>query len=121
MGDRGARRDAGAEGALARAGDVTGARSLLDVTVKLATDAGKRFEDADLTEKAKEALKLKGTVASLAPPPVAFQPVSDDGTGATAKMPSPMSAPLPPALSPKAALDVRSIHGASEHELQGFR
>lgn len=107
--------------ALARAGDVTGARSLLDVTIKLATDSGKKFEDADLTEKAKEALKLKGTVASLAPPPVAFMPAVADGTGSSAHIPSSAPMPVPPALSPKAALDLRSIHGASEHELQGFR
>ncbi len=106
--------------ALARAGDVTGARSLLDVTIKLATEAGKRFDDADLTGKATEALKLRGTVASLAPPPVAFQPVSADTMGVGLLQSMPMAMPAP-ALSPKAALDVRSIHGASEHELQGFR
>lgn len=103
--------------ALARAGDVPGARSLLDSTIKLATDAGKKFDDADLTEKAKEALKLKGTIASLAPQPTALiQPPVVDAFGPTMPMP-----PAPPPLAPSAALDVRSIHGRSLDELQGFR
>lgn len=106
--------------ALARAGDVPGARSLLDSTIKLASDAGKKFDDADLTEKAKEALKLKGTIASLAPQPTAMitSPVVDDFAA-----PHPAAPPMtaPPPLAPSAALDVRSIHGRSLDELQGFR
>ncbi|MFO0612345.1 MAG: VWA domain-containing protein [Polyangiaceae bacterium] len=103
--------------ALARAGDVVGARSLIDATIKLATASAKRFADDDLTGKAKEALKLRGTLASLAPPPAPVQPT---GVVTLSPMPTPPM-PTPPPLTPSAALEVRAIHGDSEHELQGFR
>lgn len=96
--------------ALARAGDLKGARALLDKAAKLATDEGKRFEDADLKSKAKEVASLKKTIASLAPPPPQV-------LGGGERMKRPEFASPPP--SPAAAMQLRSAHGAAMDLLQG--
>jgi Ca-activated chloride channel family protein len=98
--------------ALARGGDAKGARALLDKAAKLATDEGKRFEDAELSAKAKEALSIKKTVASLVPS--LPMPVRTGGG------PRPMKSfefASPP--SPAAALEVRSAHGDAMRTIQG--
>lgn len=98
--------------ALARAGDTNGARTLLDTTIAFASEAGRRFDDAELLDKAKEAAKLKGTLASLAPQ----QPITMDRAGPTG-----VPVPVAPPLSPSAARDLRAMHGESLDVLQGFR
>lgn len=97
--------------AQARAGDVKGARKLLDETVKLAKDGASKFNDAELTDKAREAQSLKKTVASLAPPP---EPVAHGGP-ATMKPPMPAPAPV---LDEASAMSVRAAHGSSMKILQ---
>ena len=96
--------------ALARAGDLKGARALLDSAAKVATQEGKRFEDADLSAKAKEAQSIKKTVASLVPVP-AVRP-SDMRS-------RPKNLDFAPAPSPAAALQVRSAHGEAMRTIQG--
>lgn len=98
---------------LARAGDVKGARKLLDDTVKLAKDGATRFNDEELTGKVKEAQSLKKTVASLAPPP---PPVWHASAGGPA-MRQPMARPAP-ALDEASAMSVRAAHGSSMKMLQ---
>src|SRR5262249_51648109 len=98
--------------ALARAGDLKGANALIDTTIKLATTDGKRFDDKELADKAKEATKLKGTLPSLVPPPPPV--VTLDGMSPPLGPPR----PVPPPLPPSAALDVRAIHGQAMTDLQ---
>ena len=103
--------------ALARSGDVKGARALLDVTTKLATQAAARFEDPELLAKAKEAQAIKKTVASLAPPPTPI--VGLNGRPPPPKAGGrPSAAPAPPP-SPAEALVMKSAHGDAMKELQG--
>jgi Ca-activated chloride channel family protein len=101
--------------ALARSGDLKGARALLDATAARATLAGSHFHDAELTAKAKEAQSIKKTLASLAPPPevpdVAV-PVGGGRRPATAPRP-------PPVASPAAALEVKTAHAGAMKVLQG--
>lgn len=101
--------------AMARAGDVKGARALLDKTAKLAKAASERFSDPDLGARAKEALSLKKTVASLAPPPAQLVGLGGLGFGAGAP-----KAAQPAPLSHDAALQVRGAHGRAMNELQGL-
>jgi len=96
---------------LARSGDVFGARKLLATTQKLAKDGAKKFDDADLTEKAKEIEGLKKTIASLAPPP---EPTFNQSGGA----PRPKR-DMAPMASPAEAMSLRSAHGAAMKEIQG--
>jgi Ca-activated chloride channel family protein len=109
--------------ARARGGDVAGARTLLDQTVKLSTEESKRHGDADLASKAEEARKLKKTIASLAPRPAAFDPAMGTalggGTGLSLHPTKPSAAPA--ALSADEALFVKRTHGAAQGALQGDR
>jgi Ca-activated chloride channel family protein len=107
----------------ARGGDVAGARTLLDQTVKLSTEASKRHGDADLASKAEEARKLKKTIASLAPRPAPFDPAMGtavgSGTGLGLHPTKPSAAPA--ALSADEALFVKRTHGSAQGALQGDR
>ncbi len=103
--------------ALARGGDVTGARKLLDAASKLASEGAKKYEDKELEGRVKEITQLKKTVASLAPPPDPFGGIGmgmGGARGGMAKRPSALDA------SPAAAMGMRSTHGAAMKELQGF-
>lgn len=97
---------------MARAGDVRGARKLLDATSKLAAEGSKRFEDADLLSKVKEIAELRKTIASLAPPP-------DGGGGHGVGSGRRILRPMEP--SPAAAMSMRKTHGRAMDELQGIR
>jgi hypothetical protein len=101
--------------ALARQGDVNGARALLDEAAALATKEGKRFEDPALTAKATEAQSLKKTVASLAPPPPP-PPVAADSFG-PARPPMPMPMPVP--ISATAALELKTSHADAMRQIDG--
>lgn len=99
--------------ASARAGDLKTARTLIDKAIKLAETEGKRFDDADLSAKAKEAQNVKKTLASLVPPPA---PRFDALGAAIPEAPS-MRAPM---AKPAEAMAVRKAHGAAMDELQGL-
>lgn len=100
--------------AMARNGDVIGARKLLDASSKLAADGAKRFEDAELAAKVKEIATLRKTIASLAPPPETFGNFSGF-SGGRPRAAAPMKMP-----SPADSMGVRSSHGAAMREIQGF-
>jgi Ca-activated chloride channel family protein len=104
--------------ALARAGDVKGARTLLDKTAKLAKSAAERFSDPDLSARAKEALDLKKSVASLAPPPATLGGLGGMGLGLGAGK-AKMAMPAAP-VSHDAALQIRGAHGRAMGEIQGL-
>jgi len=96
--------------AQARAGDVPGARKILEAANKLASEGAKKFDDADLTAKVKEIAALKKTIASLAPPPLQFGAL---GGGGMSRRPAADFA------SPAAAMEMRKSHGRAMSELQG--
>ncbi len=98
--------------ALARAGDVLGARKLLGTTQKLANDGAKKYDDADLRTKSKEIDSLKKTIATLAPPP---EPRFGFDQGGGAMMKRPTAAKM---ASPAEAMEMRSMHGAAMRDLQ---
>jgi len=101
---------------MARGGDVTGARKLLDAASKLASEGAKKYEDKELEGRVKEITQLKKTIASLAPPPDTFGGLGL-GTGVGgARMKRPMAIDA----SPAAQMGMRSTHGAAMKELQGF-
>jgi Ca-activated chloride channel homolog len=93
--------------ALARAGDVPGANKLLDAVKKLATEGGKKWNDAALTGKVKEITDLKKTVASLAPPraPVGARPRGPE-------------VDMVPSASPAAAIQLRKTHAAAVSDME---
>jgi Ca-activated chloride channel homolog len=93
--------------AQARVGDVPGARKILDAASKLATEGAKKFEDADLTAKAKEIAALKKTIASLAPA------VQLGAAGGAPRAAMDMAQPAPVSLA------MRKSHGRAMSELQG--
>lgn len=99
--------------ALARSGDLVGARALLDQTSRLARDEGKRLDDAVQSEKAKEVQALKSTLASLAPAPQQPEPVSAGGNVPRTK---PSAAPM----AAEAAMAMRRTHGDAMETLQGL-
>ena len=99
--------------ALARAGDVRGARALLDRTTTLATTAAKTFGDDELAKKAAEAKELKKTIASLAPPP---EPARVVEGGPHPAPPRPMMKPV----APEVALSIKNAHGGAMRVLQGM-
>jgi Ca-activated chloride channel family protein len=103
--------------ALARQGDVKGARKLLDEAAALAKKDGHRFDDPELAAKEAEARKLKKTVASLAPPPP--PPVFVGAEFGGPRAPTPKLMDVPRAMSPAAALELRGIHGEAMREIQG--
>lgn len=102
--------------ASARAGDVRGARALLDTASKLASDGAKRFDDATLTAKVKEIRDIKKTIASLAPPPALL---GASGGGSRMKRTMAMPAFESAAPSPAAALGMREAHGDAMKAIQG--
>lgn len=97
--------------ALARGGDVPGARALLDRTIAIASSAAKTFGDAELGAKADEARKLKKTVASLAPPPETFAA----SPGAVNNAP-----PAPKPMAPETSMAIKTAHGGAMRDLQGM-
>ncbi len=96
--------------AQARSGDLPGARKLLDAAGKLASEGAKKFDDADLTAKAKEIASLKKTIASLVPAPQVL-----GMGGRPPRLKSDMDAAQPAA----ASLEMRKSHGRAMSELQG--
>lgn len=102
--------------ALARGGDLAGARKLLDATSKFAQEGAKRFEDAELKGRVDEIAKLRKTLHTLVPPPATagLGTLGTMGRGAGAMMPMKSAAP-----SPAEALGVRSAHGDAMRMLQG--
>ncbi|NUP13441.1 MAG: VWA domain-containing protein [Polyangiaceae bacterium] len=105
--------------ALARAGDLKGARALLDKTAKLAKQAGEKFNDNDLAERAKEALSLRKKVASLAPPPdMGVGMGTGMGMGAPGGMSRMKAMPSPAKMSHADAMQVKGTHSAAMMELQ---
>lgn len=100
--------------AQARGGDVPGARKILEAAGKLAAEGAKKFDDADLTAKAKEIASLKKTIASLAPAPQRFGVTSGDlGLGGARRSDLDMAQPA------AASLEMRKSHGRAMSELQG--
>lgn len=97
--------------ALAREGDVRGARALLDATAARAKQDGARFKDPELTAKAQEAAGIRKTLASLAP----LAPVPPDAPARGGAPPAP--APAPP--SAAEAMQVKGAHADAVRELQG--
>ncbi len=97
--------------AMARGGNLAGARGLLDRTSRLAREEGKRLDDVALSDKAKEVLALKSTLASLAPAP---QPTAPAQGGIPQAKPS--AAPM----QPEAAMAMRRTHGDAMETLQGL-
>ncbi len=94
--------------ALARAGDVPGARKMLDAAEKDAKAAAKEFDDADLAEKAKGIPAVRKSLATLAPlPPPPPPRFSNFGPGG-APMPSPKSVAPARAPSPVPAAVMKS-------------
>lgn len=98
--------------ALARAGDLAGAKRLLDAVSKVAQEGAKRFEDAELKGRVEEIAKLKKTLHTLAPAPVS--PLSGLGRGLDTR---PTKASL---ATPAESLGVKSSHGDAMRVLQGF-
>jgi Ca-activated chloride channel family protein len=94
--------------ALARGGDVPGARALLDATAARAKKDGARFKDAELAAKAQEAAGIRKTLASLAPLP----PDAPSRAGAP-------QAPPPAAPSAAESMQVKGAHAEAMKELQG--
>ncbi|MFO0588446.1 MAG: VWA domain-containing protein [Polyangiaceae bacterium] len=87
--------------ALARAGDLSGARKLLDAAEKLAKAAAKEFDDKDLADKLKSIPEVKKQLPKMVPPPmpmVAMGPTKRALApgGAPAEAPAP-DAPMAPA------------------------
>ena len=102
--------------ALARDGDLPGARKVLDAAQKLAKEGETKFGDKTLGEKVAEMSKLRKTLPSLLPPP--------DEAMSGGAMPAPkramMMAPRPAAASPADAMSLRATHGSAMKELQGL-
>ena len=88
--------------ALARAGDVPGARKMLDAAEKAAKAAAKEFDDKDLAEKAKSIPAVRKSLATLAPPPAPPPPPQRFGgpTKVDATRDAPMPAQAPASLAP---------------------
>ena len=107
--------------ALARMGDVQGARKLLRTAQKRALETAKKIDDAELALKAHEVDKLTKTIASLAPPPPPrsrpFEPEPSTFNRKSNRVE--FDAPSPAAPSPAAALELRAAHGDAIKALQG--
>jgi len=100
--------------AMARGGDLLGARKLLDLTGKFAQEGAKRFEDAELKGRVDEIAKLKKTIHTLVPAPAPVFGRLGHGRGLG-------GAPRPSKSfdeSPAAALGIRSAHGSAMRDLQ---
>jgi Ca-activated chloride channel family protein len=100
--------------ALARAGDLAGARKVLDAAQKLAKEGETKFGDKALGEKVVEMTKLRKTLPSLLPQ------VDDTRHGS---MGGGMGRPAPPrpvAASPAEAMSLRASHGDAMKQLQGL-
>ena len=82
----------------------------MDAAGKLASEGAKKFDDADLTAKAKEIASLKKTIASLVPAPQVL-----GMGGRPPRLKSDMDAAQPAA----ASLEMRKSHGRAMSELQG--
>jgi Ca-activated chloride channel homolog len=100
--------------ASARAGDVSGARALLDRTIKIASAGAKTFDDPELEKKAKEARDLKKTIHTLAPPPEVAE-----ARGPHLEKPRP-SAPRPAPMEPDVAMSMKRAHGEAMSSIQGM-
>ncbi len=96
--------------ALARGGDVPGARKLLVDAEKVARGGAKRFADPELDTRAAEARELRLTVAKLAPPPTPAW--SGGGLGLGAVAPTQMPKPQ--------ALGLRKAHGDAMKAINGL-
>lgn len=96
---------------LAREGDLTNARKVLEATLRLAKDGEKKFADKALGEKAVEMTKLRKTLPSLVPP----------DTADTKELPSASTPRVgkPMAPSPAEAMGMRAAHGDAMKALQG--
>lgn len=99
---------------LARDGDLTNARKVLDASLRLAREGEKKFSDKALGEKVTEMTKLRRTLPSLAPPPEARNEGAPSATG-TPRRPAPAAQPP----SPADAMDVRATHGGAMKTMQG--
>lgn len=100
--------------ALARGGDLAGARKILDAAQKLAKEGETKFGDKALGEKVVEMAKLRKTLPSLLPPP---DEAMVGGMGGGMKRPM---APRPVAASPADAMSLRASHGEAMKQLQGL-
>ena len=113
--------------ALARAGDLNGARKLLDAAEKLAKVAAKEFEDKDLADKLKSVAEVKKQLPKMVPPPMpmvaagpskvytpdgmpAARPESDAKVAA-AKPSAPLPAPVPAVVMKSQAEAMGTIMG----------
>jgi len=99
--------------ALARGGDLAGARKVLDAAQKLAKEGETKFADKALGEKLTEMTKLRKTLPSLLPPP--DEMAAESGGGRVRAM-----APKPVAASPAEAMSLKAAHGAAMKELQSL-
>jgi hypothetical protein len=96
--------------ALARDGDLPGARKLLETSLRLAREGEKKFGDKALGQKVVELTKLRKTIASLAP--AKEDAVSAGGAPAPPRAAKPMA-------SPAEAMEVRALHGDAMKQVQG--
>ncbi|MBK8251950.1 MAG: VWA domain-containing protein [Polyangiaceae bacterium] len=99
--------------ALARNGDLTNARLLLDGAEKVGKLAAKVHNDNDLAEKVKSIGPLRKTLAALVPPPA--PPPPPGGWGGAKPSVAPAAAPVPPA----DAAVVMATQAAAMRDLQG--
>jgi Ca-activated chloride channel family protein len=103
---------------LAREGELTNARKLLDASLRLAKEGEKKFADKGLGEKVIEMTKLRKTLPSLAPPPEAMNAGGGPSPGAPPPKVARPVAPSP-AASPADAMDLRAAHGDAMKAIQG--
>jgi Ca-activated chloride channel family protein len=101
--------------ALARGGDLHGARKILDATIRLAKEGRNKFADESFAAKVSEMTALRKTLASLAPQ---AEPMTKSDSPAKAGAP-PAPRPAAAAPSPEEAMELRAAHGDAMKALQG--